>query len=174
MVRGISGRLEARFERVLDDLEDALDRGASVMQSNIRRRAPRARGELKKDVRSQKLYGLDGLPYYRIWVDNDYGKFVEEGTGPGTPNPAPKGPSEGFVNAIKTWMRAKPVIPQKVGKGTGRQESALTRSAYAIAREKSMLGDDPGTAPNPFFSEGVEMSEPVVDRLVKNAFQRSF
>lgn len=106
---------------------------ALALKERLEKNGSNASGMLSNSIKGKVKY--DGK-YVSVFVDlEDYWKYVENGTKPHFPP----------VDAIKQWIRVKPVLPRPLKDGKLPTENQL---AYLIGRKISKVG----TKAQPFLS----------------------
>lgn len=129
---------------------------ALALKERLEKNGSNASGMLSNSIKGKVKY--DGK-YVSVFVDlEDYWKYVENGTKPHFPP----------VDAIKQWIKVKPVLPRPLKDGKLPTENQL---AYLIGRKISKVG----TKPNPFLAPTISEFGLVdkiyeeVDRVVTEA-----
>lgn len=129
---------------------------ALALKERLEKNGSNASGMLSNSIKGKVKY--DGK-YVSVYVDlEDYWKYVENGTKPHFPP----------VDAIKQWIKVKPVLPRPLKDGKLPTENQL---AFLIGRKISKVG----TKANPFLAPTISDFELVdkiyteVDRVVTEA-----
>jgi hypothetical protein len=157
-----------RLSKNLDDShEAATDRGMDKVQSELQRalrlQGSVARGVLVQDI-EQTTLATSEVAKAAVTLP-EWAKYLERGTGTGSPYPAPQNPPYG---PILEWAQAKPITPIEY--------ATIEDAAAAIAQS---IADD-GTDPHPFITpvwHGRYGKQYIIDenrRAMSTALRRSF
>lgn len=109
----------------LTTIQDLINQFVLTLRETIAKNGSNASGELSKSIKGKvKQNGK--------WLEvsislEDYWKYIEHGTRPHFPP----------INAIKQWIRVKPVLPHPLANGKLPTENQL---AYLIGRKISKVG----------------------------------
>lgn len=137
---------------------DALGRGATLIQREAVRRAPKADGTLARQIQRGRL----GVAIFEIVSRADHGAYVERGTGIYGPlaRRINKGMPDSGVARIAAWIARRGIVARSV-----RQEDLPYVIARKIARD--------GTRAQPYMEPAADAMEPRVRQLVRAAIDRS-
>ena len=165
-VKSIQRELKRVRDDLLDEVDDAVERGLDATEHEAKRNLVRhdavASGATYRGFRQRKTtVGVNGV---RRTLTNvtPHAKFVERGTGDKGFYRAPS-MSTSLVRAITTWIHQKPSF-RRVG---GPPEEAAVWIARSISGQ---LPDQPsGTAPQPFMGPAWRRGQRVVKHQARMA-----
>lgn len=130
--RDVERQLEQEFTEIAEEVARAMaDRIVELVVDNINKKGIANEGTLARSVGFEKVAERT----YKVFVDVDYGKFVEYGTDPHMPPWAP----------INRWVR------MKLGVSGSKLKSVTAKVRNKIAEE--------GTDPQPFWRPAINQAK---------------
>lgn len=141
----------ARMPSVVENVVDVwLARGAEEVAREAKQQAPKAFSNLVNSIRAERI----GLMHYQVSEGMNYGRAVEEGTGPHFPNP----------DALRPWVE----------RVLGVRGKEADNTAWLIARAISRRGTRAQPYMRPAFdakrSRLFELVQQGVDQGIKEVF----
>lgn len=136
----------------LTPIKNLSDEFVQLLRQTLASNGTNSSGQLSKSIKS--IVKQNGK-----WIEisislDDYWKYVEYGTKPHFPP----------IEAIRKWIRVKPILPKPLQNGKLPTENQL---AFLIARKISKVG----TRPQPFFTKSIEQFDlinKVYDVVIKS------